>query len=160
MSLSLLIASLGWGIGRSGDGKSITSDQLMFSVSAPEEYKQTKVYKSSILSIFYMTYSPTRGFSEQFLNFLPLEEIYPELVGLSREKSSAKLEELGGKKFEIPGTCLQASLFETKNLSYVVLKWSDDLGVTIMGPNDKRTQKSLNTMLATFQTPNQGCEWK
>jgi hypothetical protein len=160
ISLSLLVASISWGIGRSGDGKSVNSEKLMFSVPVPEEYVETKFYKSSVLSIFYRTYVPSRGFTEQFLNFLPLLEVYPELLGLDRQQSNQKLLELGGQKLEIPGTCFVSYTFESKNLSYVVLKWDNNLGVTIMGPKDARTKKSFDFMLPKFESPEQGCQWK
>jgi hypothetical protein len=160
ISLSLFAASFSWGIGRSGDGKSVNSDKLMFSVPVPEEYVLTKSFKSSVLSIFYRTYIPSRGFTEQFLNFLPLEETYPELLGLNREESEEKLNELGGQKLEITGTCFVVYTFESKNLSYVVLKWNDNLGVTIMGPRDQKTRKSFDYMLPKFESPEQGCQWK
>ena len=158
-ALLLFSSLMGFSIGRSGDGKSVNSIDLGFEASVPLQYNQTRQYKDGTLSIFYLAFGSSVGLEEQSLRFHELNSIYPELVGLSRERAAEFLLKAGGAPIGSRDRCVQAYRIESKTLIYTVFQWAPMKGVVVMGKKDSATFQSLNQVEESLTLFPGACGW-
>jgi hypothetical protein len=165
---TLRIAVLGllffWGliafpIGRSGDGKSVSSVPLGFEANVPTFYNQTKQYKDGTLSIYYLTFSSSIGVEEQSLRFHSLDAIYPELRGTTKTSAAEFLNKAGGTTVQMSDNCIQAYRINSNSLVYTVFQWSPTKGVVVMGKRDSITMTSLREVESSFKLLEGACGW-
>lgn len=157
--LTLLCCTLGFSIGRSGDGKSVNSVPLGFETQVPQSYNQTRQYKDGTLSIFYLGFNSKLGMEEMALRFHPLELIYPELIGAHRENAADFLVNTGGAPVPMQDSCIQAYRIESNSLVYTVFQWAPEKGVVVMGQKNSLTKQSLKQIEESLKLLPGACGW-
>ncbi len=156
---SLLFGTAAFPIGRSGDGKSVSSADSGFETPVPMRYSQTRNYKDGSLNIFYHGFSTDSGISEQSLMFRMLESIYPQIIGSDKQAAQEFLLEAGGSHLSLENKCIQAFRFETNSLVYTVFQWAPEKGVVVMGLKNAITLQSLNLVEKNLKLLPGACEW-
>lgn len=151
---------LGWTIGRAGNGtKDIIFDSVLgFETATAEGFVMTTRYADGSLRVSQMTVD-SRGPVENFLQFVALEDFFPELSNMNREESRAQSLELGGRQIPHLDPCVDAYIYHSESLIYATAIWGQSKGVAVIAPRSDRNVRSVLESIMKLKLDAGACAW-